>query len=307
MPRLRVPRQSAPSTSPRTFLLLVTHVRVRHARRHGRALKSCSVPCLRCSSVSGPSERGRPSFARAADGLGVLAVLGLRDGQPDAPAFHAGFVQRRRVRARVPGSPEGAVVVARSRGRFGIGSWPLPVQLLLALFVGDLGELLEPPPAAHPEAVAVPRRTPRPRRPSTGSPKRADAPGRRRDRQRRGGAGRARHGHRPCALARHRAVLVLLQHVAARQRSVQARPARLRRGDAGITHRWHHAEETAATPCNFAGVFPVWDLLFGTFYLPAQHPRTCGPGDTPVPSGLLRQLVFPFKAVFTSRASAPGR
>ena len=60
-------------------------------------------------------------------------------------------------------------------------------------------------------------------------------------------------------------------------------------------HRWHHAEETARTPKNFAGVFPVWDLVFGTFYLPAGKPETFGPGDTPVPGGLLRQMIFPFR------------
>jgi sterol desaturase/sphingolipid hydroxylase (fatty acid hydroxylase superfamily) len=59
-------------------------------------------------------------------------------------------------------------------------------------------------------------------------------------------------------------------------------------------HRWHHAEETASMSKNFAGIFPFWDLLFGTFYLPATPPKTFGPGDTPVPGGLLRQMIFPF-------------
>jgi sterol desaturase/sphingolipid hydroxylase (fatty acid hydroxylase superfamily) len=69
-------------------------------------------------------------------------------------------------------------------------------------------------------------------------------------------------------------------------------------------HRWHHAEETAGTPCNFAGVFPAWDLVFGTFHLPAARPASFGPGDAPVPDGLLRQLAFPF--VWKSRNLGPA-
>lgn len=34
-------------------------------------------------------------------------------------------------------------------------------------------------------------------------------------------------------------------------------------------HRWHHATDGAPEGgCNFAGLFPCWDLLFGTFHLP---------------------------------------
>ena len=38
-------------------------------------------------------------------------------------------------------------------------------------------------------------------------------------------------------------------------------------------HRWHHS---AARDCNFAGFFPVWDLVFGTFYVPAAQPDQFG-------------------------------
>lgn len=60
-------------------------------------------------------------------------------------------------------------------------------------------------------------------------------------------------------------------------------------------HRWHHSDEPAARDKNFAGLFPFWDLLFGTYYMPRDR-RPSGFGtQTPVPSGLVGQLVFPFR------------
>jgi len=57
-------------------------------------------------------------------------------------------------------------------------------------------------------------------------------------------------------------------------------------------HRYHHAAPPAR-PCNFAGVFPAWDLIFGTFALPAEAPAAFGTGE-PTPAGLLAQLRQPF-------------
>jgi sterol desaturase/sphingolipid hydroxylase (fatty acid hydroxylase superfamily) len=60
-------------------------------------------------------------------------------------------------------------------------------------------------------------------------------------------------------------------------------------------HRWHHTSEERGLDRNFAGLFPVWDLLFGTFYLPAgEHPTAFGVRDD-VPEGLLPQLLWPFR------------
>jgi sterol desaturase/sphingolipid hydroxylase (fatty acid hydroxylase superfamily) len=39
-------------------------------------------------------------------------------------------------------------------------------------------------------------------------------------------------------------------------------------------HRWHHSAD--APHCNFAGLFPIWDLAFGTFHLPATQPLQFG-------------------------------
>src|SRR5581483_6947289 len=40
-------------------------------------------------------------------------------------------------------------------------------------------------------------------------------------------------------------------------------------------HRWHHARDVRG--CNFAGLLPLWDALFGTLYLPrGEHPQRFG-------------------------------
>ena len=60
-------------------------------------------------------------------------------------------------------------------------------------------------------------------------------------------------------------------------------------------HRWHHTDESAARDRNFAGLFPVLDILFGTYHMPRDAwPASFGTA-TPVPDGLLRQLAFPFR------------
>lgn len=60
-------------------------------------------------------------------------------------------------------------------------------------------------------------------------------------------------------------------------------------------HRWHHTDEAEAIDKNFAGLFPIWDIMFGTYYMPKnQLPSRFGTA-TPVPASLLGQLWFPFR------------
>jgi sterol desaturase/sphingolipid hydroxylase (fatty acid hydroxylase superfamily) len=60
-------------------------------------------------------------------------------------------------------------------------------------------------------------------------------------------------------------------------------------------HRWHHTSEAEGRDTNFAGFFPLWDLMFGTFYMPrGRQPEDFGVSD-PVPTGLPGQLVYPFR------------
>lgn len=60
-------------------------------------------------------------------------------------------------------------------------------------------------------------------------------------------------------------------------------------------HRWHHTDEAEAIDKNFAGLLPVWDIMFGTYYMPAGKVPSRFGTATPVPTGLVGQLAFPFR------------
>jgi lathosterol oxidase len=62
-------------------------------------------------------------------------------------------------------------------------------------------------------------------------------------------------------------------------------------------HHWHHSAEPQSTDKNFAVHTPVWDLLFGTYYLPHRWPAAYGLVDGGrVPPRWLAQLAYPFRA-----------
>ena len=64
-----------------------------------------------------------------------------------------------------------------------------------------------------------------------------------------------------------------------------------------VFHRWHHTSLEEGGNTNFAGTFPVWDILFGTFRMPegrlpgqlrqgrAWPSRTRSPANWPIRSG----------------------
>src|SRR5207248_878187 len=57
-----------------------------------------------------------------------------------------------------------------------------------------------------------------------------------------------------------------------------------------VYHRWHHTKDPAAYNSNFAPTFPLWDLMFGTCYLPkGALPRDYGVEGAP--EHFLSQLV----------------
>lgn len=70
-------------------------------------------------------------------------------------------------------------------------------------------------------------------------------------------------------------------------------------------HRWHHADTPAARDRNFAGLFPLWDWLFGTLYLPrGEWPQTFGAHGETVPAGWFAQLLHPFRGRAAREAAA---
>lgn len=68
-----------------------------------------------------------------------------------------------------------------------------------------------------------------------------------------------------------------------------------------VFHRWHHSRDPAAIDKNFAGLFPVWDIIFGTYFMPRDRvPEDFGVRE-PMPAGYFGQLLHPFKAVLGGR------
>jgi sterol desaturase/sphingolipid hydroxylase (fatty acid hydroxylase superfamily) len=63
-----------------------------------------------------------------------------------------------------------------------------------------------------------------------------------------------------------------------------------------LFHRWHHTTEEQGLNRNFAPLFPLIDIAFGTFHMPqGQRPTFLGTIATNVPQSFLGQLVFPFR------------
>lgn len=62
-------------------------------------------------------------------------------------------------------------------------------------------------------------------------------------------------------------------------------------------HHWHHSNEMQAWNTNYATLLPLWDIVFGTYYMPAdRRPQRYGI-DAPMPSTLIGQLREPLPAV----------
>jgi len=61
-------------------------------------------------------------------------------------------------------------------------------------------------------------------------------------------------------------------------------------------HRWHHTSQEEGLDKNFAGLLPLWDILFGTYYMPeGRQPERFGVSGEKVPEGFLAQLAYPFR------------
>ena len=60
-------------------------------------------------------------------------------------------------------------------------------------------------------------------------------------------------------------------------------------------HRWHHTSEAEGRDKNFAGFLPIWDILFGTYYMPRGRAPEAFGTDAPIPPGLVGQLLYPFR------------
>ena len=59
-------------------------------------------------------------------------------------------------------------------------------------------------------------------------------------------------------------------------------------------HHWHHSNQPEAHNKNYAAQMPLWDLIFGTAYMPkAQRPICYGTSEL-IPKTYLKQIAYPF-------------
>jgi sterol desaturase/sphingolipid hydroxylase (fatty acid hydroxylase superfamily) len=61
-----------------------------------------------------------------------------------------------------------------------------------------------------------------------------------------------------------------------------------------ILHRWHHTPEAEGCNSNFGEALAIWDVLFGTFYLPDRQPERLGLVDSP-PEDFVGQTLWPIR------------
>jgi sterol desaturase/sphingolipid hydroxylase (fatty acid hydroxylase superfamily) len=63
-----------------------------------------------------------------------------------------------------------------------------------------------------------------------------------------------------------------------------------------VFHRWHHTAMEIGGNTNFAGTFPLWDILFGTFRMPeGALPDDYCADDDAIPHEIGGQLIYPFR------------
>jgi sterol desaturase/sphingolipid hydroxylase (fatty acid hydroxylase superfamily) len=73
-----------------------------------------------------------------------------------------------------------------------------------------------------------------------------------------------------------------------------------------VFHRWHHSLDAEHRERNFAPMFPVWDLMFGTFHMPrGRLPAAFGAEG--VPADLIGQLIYPVRRGPLLPSSLRGR
>jgi sterol desaturase/sphingolipid hydroxylase (fatty acid hydroxylase superfamily) len=61
-------------------------------------------------------------------------------------------------------------------------------------------------------------------------------------------------------------------------------------------HRWHHEMDKKAWGKNYAGLFPIFDLMFGTFFLPRnEQPKEFGIYGETITDNFIGQMLYPFR------------
>ncbi|MEQ8717674.1 MAG: sterol desaturase family protein [Acidimicrobiales bacterium] len=73
-------------------------------------------------------------------------------------------------------------------------------------------------------------------------------------------------------------------------------------------HHWHHGNHPESIHTNYSVFLPVWDIIFGTYFMPAdRRPQRYGV-DEAVPAGVVSQMLYPLRrrSTGTARPSTPA-
>jgi sterol desaturase/sphingolipid hydroxylase (fatty acid hydroxylase superfamily) len=73
------------------------------------------------------------------------------------------------------------------------------------------------------------------------------------------------------------------------------------------THRWHHARDPKVAYCNFSNTTILWDVVFGTWYLPNDRSLEIGIPDRDYPKDFWSQMFTPFRKERIPRRSFGSR
>ena len=60
-------------------------------------------------------------------------------------------------------------------------------------------------------------------------------------------------------------------------------------------HHWHHSNTPESIHSNYSVFLPLWDIVWGTYYMPAdRRPEVYGNSETTTPAHLPGQMLWPF-------------
>jgi len=62
-------------------------------------------------------------------------------------------------------------------------------------------------------------------------------------------------------------------------------------------HHWHHSNEEEAIWSNYGVIIPIWDQIFGTYYMPRDKRPSIYGVDEHIEPNMIDQLLYPFKGV----------
>jgi sterol desaturase/sphingolipid hydroxylase (fatty acid hydroxylase superfamily) len=70
-------------------------------------------------------------------------------------------------------------------------------------------------------------------------------------------------------------------------------------------HHWHHANYPESIHTNYSVFLPLWDIIWGTYFMPAdRRPEVYGLDD-PMPPSMPGQLLAPFRSDMRTRYPFP--